>query len=278
MHAQSTPESTSSTAPSRLALGTASAPLLGIEDLRVQFGGVAALAGASFSVAEGEICGIIGPNGAGKTTLFNALSGTVRANAGSIVFAGRHLDNLPAQQIVRAGISRTFQNLGLYPGMTVLDNVLLGAHTISRHGFFGSALHLPSIAREDYALQDRALALLERLDLYENAERPVESLPFGTMKRVELARALMTKPRLLLLDEPAGGLSPSEVDAFAMLIRELHQDMGLTVLLIEHHLRLVMSLCHHVVVLHLGSTLADGTPKEIAADPAVISAYLGTPQ
>jgi branched-chain amino acid transport system ATP-binding protein len=262
-------------APLCLAPGLARAPLLDIEDLHVKFGGVAALDGASLSVAEGAICGIIGPNGAGKTTLFNALSGSIHADAGSIMFAGQRLDKLPAQHIVRAGVSRTFQNLGLYLGMTVLDNVLLGGHTFSRHGFFGSALRLPSVAREEHALRERALRLLERLELVEFAERPVESLPFGTMKRVELARALLTEPVLLLLDEPAGGLSPAEVDAFATLIRELHRERRLTILLVEHHMRLVMSLCHHVVVLHLGRTLADGTPEEVSNDPAVISAYLG---
>ena len=272
---QSSPASVSEFAPPSVAPGSARAPLLSVDNLHVKFGGVAALAGARFSVVEGEICGIIGPNGAGKTKLFNALTGLIAVDSGTVVFDGRRLDNLTAQRIVRAGVSRTFQNLGLYLGMTVLDNVLLGGHTLARRGFFGSALHLSLVARNELGLRERALELLEQLGLAELAESPVESLPFGTMKRVELARALMCEPRLLLLDEPAGGLSPAEVDAFAALVREIHRARRLTVLLVEHHMRLVMGLCDHVVVLHLGHTLADGGPEDVANDPAVISAYLG---
>ncbi len=258
------------TVPPRLA-----APVLTVDDLHVRFGGVADLSGARLSVREGEICGVIGPNGAGKTTLFNAITGLVPIDGGTVEFAGQRLDHRPAHQIARCGVSRTFQNLGLYLGMTVLENVLLGAHARFRHGFVGAALRLTSAAHDERRLRQRALLLLEQMGLADLASRIAGSLPFGTMKRVELARALIADPRLLLLDEPAGGLSHGEVEAFAALVRQIRRERRLTILLVEHHMKLVMDLCDHVVVLHLGKTLAGGDPDEIKRDPDVIAAYLG---
>lgn len=248
---------------------------LSIENVAVRFGGVAALDGASFTVGEGEICGVIGPNGAGKTTLFNAVSGIARVTEGAITFRGTRLDKLPPHRISALGIARTFQNLGLYAGMTVLDNVLLGGHLHTTGGLLASALHLPQVARSETALRHQAIAIIEELGLEKFAEDDALQLPYGTMKRIEIARALMSRPRLLLLDEPAGGLSHEEVDEFSSLLRGLRKKFDLTVLLVEHHVKLVMSLCDHVVVLHLGATLADGTPAEVQQDEAVRAAYLG---
>jgi branched-chain amino acid transport system ATP-binding protein len=249
--------------------------LLEASDLRVRFGGVAALAGASFAVAEGEICGLIGPNGAGKTTLFNCISGLTAIDDGRLSFAGERIDGAPAHAIVRKGISRTFQNLGLYPEMSVIENVLLGGYSTGKGGFVAAALRWPRLRRDERRMRDLALAALRDVGLVHLAEQQTGSLPYGTMKRIELARALMSRPRLLLLDEPAGGLAHGEVEEFAALIRDLRRRYRLTILLIEHHMRFVMELCDHVVVLHLGATLADGRPEQVKRDPHVIAAYLG---
>lgn len=249
--------------------------ILSIDDVAVRFGGIAALDGVHFSVSEGEICGVIGPNGAGKTTLFNAISGLARVTHGAIVFRDHRLDTLPPHRIHALGVARTFQNLGLYAGMSVLDNVLLGGHLRARGGLLASALRLPQVARGEKTLRREASELLEQLGLADFAEDDALKLPYGTMKRVEIARALMSRPRLLLLDEPAGGLTHEEVEEFSTLLRTLRKTFGLTVLLVEHHVKLVMSLCDHVVVLHLGATLADGTPADIQRDKAVKAAYLG---
>jgi branched-chain amino acid transport system ATP-binding protein len=250
-------------------------PLLRIEDVSVHFGGVRALDGVTCQVRTGEICGLIGPNGAGKTTLFNCITRFNAVADGSISFAGKRIDTAPARQIISLGIARTFQNLGVYADMTVLENVLLGAHH-SDGGRFFDTVGRPwnSDAREKRMIEWCRSVLREiHLDPFEH-ERAGD-LPYGTLKRVEIARALAARPRLLLLDEPAAGLNHAERIEFGSLITRIRDAFDLTVLLVEHQMGLVMALCGRLVVLHLGQVLAEGKPADISANPAVITAYLG---
>jgi branched-chain amino acid transport system ATP-binding protein len=247
---------------------------LTVTDLVVRFGGVTALAGVSFTVPRGKVCGLIGPNGAGKTTLFDCVSRLTRPRSGRIELAGRDLLALPAHRVAELGVARTFQHLGLVPSLSVRENVMLGAQGAGI-GFVPAALRLPGLRARERELRDRADAVLDRLALGGIAARPAAGLPYGTLKRIELARALAAAPDLLMLDEPASGLSHEEVDELAGVIEDVRADM--TVLLVEHHMGMVMRLSDTVVVLDFGRVVATGSPAQVREDPAVLAAYLGTP-
>jgi len=247
---------------------------LTVTDLVVRFGGVTALAGVSFTVPQGKVCGLIGPNGAGKTTLFDCVSRLTRPRSGRIELAGRDLLALPAHRVAELGVARTFQHLGLVPSLSVRENVMLGAQGAGI-GFVPAALRLPGLRARERELRDRADAVLDRLALGGIAPRPAAGLPYGTLKRIELARALAAAPDLLMLDEPASGLSHEEVDELAGVIEDVRADM--TVLLVEHHMGMVMRLSDTVVVLDFGRVVATGSPAQVREDPAVLAAYLGTP-
>ena len=251
-------------------------PLLDVRGVTVRFGGVLALDSVSFEVEEGQILGLIGPNGAGKTTLFNCLSRLYQPSEGEILFQGRSVLATPRHLIADMGIGRTFQNVALFDRLTVLENVMVGRHGKTDSSFFANALRLPAVVAEQKAARERAMDLIDFMDLSGFVHWPAGGLPFPIRKRVELARALAAQPKLLLLDEPAAGLNHEEVATLEHQIRRVRDVQGVTVLLVEHHMSLVMSVSDKVVTVNFGRKIAEGTPDEVRRHPEVIRAYLGT--
>jgi branched-chain amino acid transport system ATP-binding protein len=248
--------------------------ILEADRLSITFGGVRALDGVSIAVESGHVFSIIGPNGSGKTTLFNLVSGIYTPNDGSIRFAGEMVTGLPPDQLARRGLSRTFQNLQIFSRMSVLENAMVGRHRHERTGILADLLHLPSVARQNEATREAAHDALARVGLADAGKRPAGSLAYGALKRLEIARALASDPKLLLLDEPAAGCNPVETQEIDYVIRSIVKD-GITIVLVEHDMRLVMNISDRVHVLANGRTLTEGTPEQVRSNTAVIQAYLG---
>lgn len=249
--------------------------LLELKNLSVHFGGVKAVQNVSFTVEQGEFKGLIGPNGAGKTTVFNAVTGVVKPTAGEVLFDGKKINAMRPDKIAHMGVARTFQNIRIYPKMSVRENVTIGLNSVPPYSALEAMLRTPKVRRKEREANEKAIEYLEMVGLADLADQEAGSLPYGLQRKLEIARALATKPKLLFLDEPAAGMNTGESMELVRFLRQLHRETGLTIVLIEHHLEVVMEVCKNIAVLNLGALLATGTPQEIQNDPQVIKAYMG---
>jgi len=249
--------------------------MLELKEVNKAFGGVQAVKDMSFVIEKGELAGLIGPNGAGKTTIFNLVTGVYDVTSGEIEFKGKNINKLKTFQVISLGIARTFQNLRLFSASSVLDNVMTAAQQHYQYGFFEAVSHLGRWKKMEKAAREESMELLERVGLADRADQAAGTLPYGMQRRLEIARAISLRPELLLLDEPAAGMNAEEVEQLNELIRLIHADFKLTILLIEHHMDMVMAICPHIVCMNFGAKIAEGSPAEIQSHPEVLKAYLG---
>ncbi|MCC7575444.1 MAG: ABC transporter ATP-binding protein [Synergistaceae bacterium] len=249
--------------------------ILELKDVNKSFGGVQAVKDMSFVIETGELAGLIGPNGAGKTTIFNLVTGVYDVTSGEIEFKGKNINRLKTYQVISLGIARTFQNLRLFAASSVLDNVMTAAQQHYKYSFFEAVSHLGRWKNMEKATKDESMELLERVGLADRADQAAGNLPYGLQRRLEIARAISLRPDLLLLDEPAAGMNAEEVEQLNELIKLIHSDFNLTILLIEHHMDMVMEICPHIVCMNFGAKIAEGSPDEIQSHPEVLKAYLG---
>jgi len=249
--------------------------ILELKNVNKSFGGVQAVRDMTFKIETGELAGLIGPNGAGKTTIFNLITGVYDVTGGDIEFKGKNINKLKTYQVISLGIARTFQNLRLFTASSVLDNVMTAAQRHYRYSFFEALSHMGRWKKMERAAREESMTLLERVGLADRANQAAGTLPYGLQRRLEIARAISLRPELLLLDEPAAGMNAEEVEQLNVLIRDIHKDFNLTILLIEHHMDMVMEICPHIVCMNFGAKIAEGSPDEIQRHPEVLKAYLG---